>query len=147
MQVQEAEAEEKRQKEERRMQLKKITEQDRADKQQFKSGVQAPKENPENLMSKVFDRPTHQAYERRAKQEQVQNMIVEKFDKTSIDAKKNVLINEQGKVLNDQTDAMLAREAHRKDQEAKMKQVLDMQVLRAHQAKQVSAAEKKAAFD
>src|SRR5450830_733011 len=69
MQVQDAEAEEKRQKEERRMQLKAVTEQDRVMKQQFRSSVQAPTESQENVMSKVFARPTHQAYERRAKQE------------------------------------------------------------------------------
>lgn len=74
-------------------------------------------------------------------------MIVDKFDKTNVEAKKNALINEHGNSLNDQTDAMLAREAHRKGQEAKMKHELDIQVLRTQQAKQVSAAEKKAAFD
>jgi hypothetical protein len=41
-------------------------------------------------------------------------MIVDKFDKTAVDAKKNALINDHGNSLNDQTDAMLAREAHRK---------------------------------
>lgn len=54
MQVQEAQAEEKRQKDEKRMQLKKITEVDRAMKEQFRSTVKAPFESEENVMTKVF---------------------------------------------------------------------------------------------
>lgn len=57
-------------------------------------------------------------------------MIVDKFDKTAVDAKKNALINEHGNSLGDQTEAMLAREAKRKEGEAKMKLALDNQVMR-----------------
>lgn len=42
---------------------------------------------------------------------------------------------------------MFAREAHRKEQEAKIKQALDIQILNSQKAKEVSAAEKKADFD
>ena len=60
---------------------------------------------------------------------EIQNKIVEKFDKTAVESKKNALIKEGGNNLSDQTDAMFAREAHRKEQEAKIKQALDIQIL------------------
>jgi len=48
----------------------------------------------------MFQRPTHQAHQRRAKQDEIQNKIVEKFDQTAVESKKNALIKE-GNSLND----------------------------------------------
>ena len=48
-------------------------------KQKFNEGIVNPQENPENLMSKVFVRSPHQSYERRAKQDQVTEVLADKF--------------------------------------------------------------------
>ena len=94
----------------------------------------------------MFDRPTHQAIQRRAKQDEIQNKIVEKFDQTAVESKKNALIKE-GSSLNDSSEAILARDAHRKEIEAQTKQALDLQLLNHEKAKQKFAAEKKAEYD
>jgi len=76
-------------------------------------------------MTRMFQRPVHQAHERRAKQDEIQNKISTKFDHTAVESKKDALVL-QASYLNDVTEAMLAREAQRKEVEAKTKQALEM---------------------
>ena len=59
------------------------------------------------------------------------------------DAKKNALIKESGN-LGDSIQAMIVRQAQRKEQEAKNKLALDLQIAKNQNAKRQSEAEKKA---
>jgi len=74
------EAEEKKQLE-KRIKLKSITESDRKAKNEFREAHagDAPKEDPDNIMSKVYVRHTHESYGRRAKNDLVVGYITEKF--------------------------------------------------------------------
>jgi hypothetical protein len=61
--------------------MKNLTEEDRKAKENFRierAGNQ-PTEDPDNLMSKVFVRETHESYGRRAKNDLVVGYITEKF--------------------------------------------------------------------
>jgi len=61
--------------------LKNLTQQDLKAKQEFReerAGDQ-PTEDPDNLMSRVFIRETHESYGRRAKNDLVVGYITEKF--------------------------------------------------------------------
>lgn len=70
---------EKKKELERRSRLKELTESDRKAKRLQSLDFKEPEESPVNLMSRVFERPTHAAFERRAKNDQVVSFITEKF--------------------------------------------------------------------
>ena len=76
--VREAEAAESRRRDEKRLKLKQITEEDRLLKNQFRV-VGVENQPKEDMMSKVFERTAHQAYERRAKNDQIVEHIANKF--------------------------------------------------------------------
>lgn len=62
------------------MQLKEVVENDRKAKQDHSSKPEpGPVESENNLISKFFTRPKHEAYARRAKQDIVQKYIESKF--------------------------------------------------------------------
>ena len=147
-QKREAEEEENRKREEKRWKLMQITNEDRAMKQKFNEGVVDPQEKPDNLMSKVFVRSPHQSYERRAKQDQVTQVLADKFVRKEEEQRKAALIsNDFGKNAIEMDEQMRARNQNRKVQEAQMKKVLDVQVLKTQKEKQEYDAEKKATLE
>lgn len=86
-----------------------------------------PREEEHNIMSKVFERETHQSYERRAKNDLVVGYITEKFlSKPSPHASTlNVeeIVKQKNEIAAAQQEARLQA---RKQKEKEMKLVLDL---------------------
>lgn len=124
------EAEEKKQIE-KRIKLKNLTEQDRKAKEHFRivrAGDQ-PTEDPDNLMSKVFVRETHESYGRRAKNDLVVGYITEKFlSKPSLHAPATNVEEIVKKRNEAQELEQQERLKRRKEKEREMKLTLDLQV-------------------
>ena len=78
-QIKEAKEQEERLERERRLHLKAITEQDRYQKKMQKLDATKQDSFRDDFAKHLHDRPAHQAYDRRAKQDNVVNYISEKF--------------------------------------------------------------------
>lgn len=92
-------------------------------------------------MSKVFVRPEHQAYARRAKNDQIVAHISSKFGVNESEHKKNALQAEGIATVGTGSEAAEARAKNRKQLEAEMKEVLDLQVRRQQQEKEMAKKE------
>ena len=78
--VREKQDEEKKAAEQKRLQLKKITEEDRQLKEASRPIKVSGDDNSQDLLSSVFNPKTHQSYQMRARNDRVVNHIQQKFD-------------------------------------------------------------------
>jgi hypothetical protein len=91
----------------------------------------------------VFKPKTHEAYDRRAKSDQVVNYIANKFlKKTDAPAQP---ISDFDQQKNEEEEALLKlKELRRKQQQQEMKEMLDMQVQLQNQEKEIKLQERRA---
>ena len=146
-QLREAQEADVKKQSERRQYLKNLTEEDRKAKLMHKMKEPEPLalQGQDNI-SKLFDRPTHQAYDRRAKQDLVVQHMSEKFTAPNEDKERlrNANANQVG--FNSQFAPELAQsmESKRKEKTQQMKNMLQMQIDLQNKEKDQKAEEKRA---
>lgn len=95
-------------------------------------------------MQAVFKPKTHQAYDRRAKSDQVVTYIANKFLKKT-DATLPQVANDFDQEKNAEEEVMMRlKEQRRKQQQLEMREMLDMQIQLQHQEKEIQVQERRA---